>query len=71
MQAGDRYDFTGTLIAVPDVGTLALPGTKAEISTRKGGTDGQAEGIRGLKALGVRELHYKYIFCNFDVICII
>lgn len=59
LQAGDRYDFTGTLIAVPDVGALALPGTKAEMSTRKGGIDGQNDGVKGLKALGVRELHYK------------
>lgn len=26
VQAGDRYDFTGTLIVVPDVGALAAPG---------------------------------------------
>ncbi|XP_077299805.1 minichromosome maintenance 6 [Arctopsyche grandis] len=69
VQAGDRYDFTGTLIAVPDVGTLALPGTKAEITTRKAGTDGHAEGVRGLKALGVRDLHYKTAFlaCSVQV----
>ena len=25
-QAGDKCDFTGTLIVVPDVGTMSLPG---------------------------------------------
>ena len=25
-QAGDRCDFTGTLIVVPDVGAMSLPG---------------------------------------------
>jgi DNA replication licensing factor MCM6 len=30
IQAGDRYDFTGTLIVVPDVGALSVPGSKAE-----------------------------------------
>lgn len=60
IQAGDRYDFTGTLIVVPDVGSLSLPGAKAELTTRtKQGSEGQMEGIKGLKALGVRELHYK------------
>lgn len=59
-QAGDRYDFTGTLIVVPDVGSLSLPGAKAELTTRtKLSNEGQMEGIKGLKALGVRELHYK------------
>ena len=25
-QAGDRCDFTGTLIVVPDVGAMTMPG---------------------------------------------
>jgi len=25
-QAGDRCDFVGTLIVVPDVGTMSMPG---------------------------------------------
>lgn len=58
-QAGDRYDFTGTLIVVPEVGSLALPGAKAEMTTRKAGNEGPTDGVKGLKALGVRELHYK------------
>ena len=33
-QAGDRCDFIGTLIVVPDVGSLNLPGAKAETSSR-------------------------------------
>jgi len=67
-QAGDRCDFTGTLVVVPDVSQLSTPGVRAETSTRVGG-GGQgyeAEGLRGLKALGVRELSYKLAFlaCN-------
>ncbi|CAH2245308.1 jg2807, partial [Pararge aegeria aegeria] len=66
--AGDRYDFTGTLIVVPDVGSLSLPGAKAELTTRtRQGNDGQMEGIKGLKALGVRELHYKTAFLACSV----
>ena len=33
-QAGDRCDFTGTLIVVPDVGALNLPGARAESGGR-------------------------------------
>ncbi|MEQ2314796.1 Zygotic DNA replication licensing factor mcm6-B [Ameca splendens] len=67
-QAGDRCDFTGTLIVVPDVSQLSTPGLRAETSTRvPGGPQGfESEGLRGLKALGVRELSYRLAFlaCN-------
>lgn len=63
-QAGDRCDFTGTLIVVPDVSQLRTPGVRAETSTRvAGGPQGfESEGLRGLKALGVRELSYRLAF---------
>ncbi|XP_063369189.1 DNA replication licensing factor Mcm6 [Cydia amplana] len=68
VQAGDRYDFTGTLIVVPDVGSLSMPGAKAELTTRtRQNNEGQMEGIKGLKALGVRELHYKTAFLACSV----
>nr|CAD7573393.1 unnamed protein product [Timema californicum] len=67
IQAGDRYDFTGTLIVVPDVGVLSLPGAKAEIGSRHKGGDYIAEGVRGLKALGVRELNYRMAFLACSV----
>ncbi|KAG7273494.1 hypothetical protein CRUP_015870, partial [Coryphaenoides rupestris] len=52
-QAGDRCDFTGTLIVVPDVSQLSTPGLRTETSSRVGGGRGvEAEGLRGLKALG-------------------
>ncbi|XP_029309040.1 DNA replication licensing factor MCM6 [Cottoperca gobio] len=67
-QAGDRCDFTGTLIVVPDVSQLSTPGVRAETSTRiAGGPQGfDADGLKGLKALGVRELSYRLAFlaCN-------
>ncbi|KAM5153003.1 DNA replication licensing factor MCM6 [Mantella aurantiaca] len=62
-QAGDRCDFTGSLIVVPDIAQLATPGVRAETSSRVGGAEGyEAEGVRGLKALGVRDLSYKLVF---------
>jgi len=61
-QAGDRCDFTGSLIVVPDVGSLNMPGAKAESSERHAGGREESEGVTGLKALGVRDLHYRMAF---------
>ncbi|XP_071550346.1 zygotic DNA replication licensing factor mcm6-B [Panulirus ornatus] len=59
-QAGDRCDFTGTLIVVPDVSALNLPGARAESSARH--RRDENEGVTGLKALGVRDLNYHMAF---------
>ncbi|XP_016127064.1 zygotic DNA replication licensing factor mcm6-B-like [Sinocyclocheilus grahami] len=62
-QAGDKCDFIGSLIVVPDVSQLSTPGVRAETSSRTAGVQGyENEGLRGLKALGVRELSYKLAF---------
>uniref|UniRef100_A0A3P8ZIL7 DNA replication licensing factor MCM6 n=1 Tax=Esox lucius TaxID=8010 RepID=A0A3P8ZIL7_ESOLU len=62
-QAGDRCDITGSLIVVPDVSQLSTTGVRAETSSRVGGRQGyENEGVRGLKALGVRELSYRLAF---------
>uniref|UniRef100_A0A8D2J549 DNA replication licensing factor MCM6 n=1 Tax=Varanus komodoensis TaxID=61221 RepID=A0A8D2J549_VARKO len=62
-QAGDKCDFTGSLIVVPDVAQLSTPGVRAETGSRVSGKEGyETEGIRGLRALGVRELSYKLVF---------
>lgn len=68
VQAGDRYDFTGTLIVVPDVGSIQMPGAKADLGSRhqKGENNG-LEGVRGLKALGVRDLNYRMAFLACSV----
>jgi len=58
--AGDQSEFTGTLIVVPDVGAIQVPGAQAESSARHKGQD--SEGVRGLKSLGVRDLHYRMAF---------
>ncbi len=61
-QAGDRCDFTGTMIVVPDVGALATPGTRIVNASRQKGEGVDNEGVKGLKALGVREMHYRTAF---------
>jgi len=60
--AGDRCEFTGTSIVVPNVAVLNMPGAAAESSARHRGDGDKAEGLRGLKALGVRDLNYRMAF---------
>lgn len=68
VQAGDRYDFTGTLIVVPDVAVLQMPGAKADVGSRHNqGESAITEGVRGLKALGVRDLNYRMAFLACSV----
>ena len=64
-KAGDKCDFTGSLIVVPDVAQLGLPGGKIE-STAEGSRNREmglsGDGVSGLRQLGVRELSYKLSF---------
>ncbi|ORY81338.1 MCM2/3/5 family-domain-containing protein [Protomyces lactucae-debilis] len=65
-KAGDKCVFTGTLIVVPDVSQLGIPGVRAEAMRSGNGRGGQegfaSEGVTGLKSLGVRDLTYKMAF---------
>lgn len=53
------------MVVIPDIMALASPGERAEChrgaSNRKGSSVGQ-EGVRGLRALGVRDLSYRLAF---------
>ena len=65
-KAGEKCVFTGTLIVVPDVSQLGLPGVRPE-ATRDNrnaprGGDAGGSGVSGLKALGVRDLTYRLAF---------
>ncbi|PON44635.1 DNA replication licensing factor Mcm [Parasponia andersonii] len=64
-RAGDTVTFTGTVVVIPDIMALASPGERAECrreaSQRKNSMAGQ-EGVRGLRALGVRDLSYRLAF---------
>lgn len=66
-KAGERCIFTGTLIVVPDVSQLGLPGVRPEAvrdndSFRSGDVGGG--GVTGLKSLGVRDLTYRLAFLS-------
>lgn len=64
-KAGDKCVFTGTEIVVPDVSQLGLPGVKPQAFRETKGL-GRGEGmdgaVRGLRALGVRDLTYRIAF---------
>ncbi|KAL1863321.1 MCM DNA helicase complex subunit mcm6 [Paecilomyces lecythidis] len=64
-KAGERCIFTGTLIVVPDVSQLGLPGVRPEASRDNGafrGSEVGGGGVSGLKSLGVRDLTYRLAF---------
>lgn len=65
-KAGERCIFTGTLIVVPDVSQLGLPGVRPE-AVRDDNSFRSADfgnGVGGLKALGVRDLSYRLAFLS-------
>ena len=66
-QPGDRAEFTGTLVVVPDV--AAMMGPSAIQDTRRNGPkDAGKEGVTGLKELGVRDLNYRLVFLAYHVV---
>ena len=71
-QAGDKCDFIGTLIVVPDVSQIKTNAASIETSRlkRQDGTGGgfDNDGVRGLKMLGVRDLTYRLAFLACSVI---
>ncbi|KAI1306502.1 DNA replication licensing factor Mcm6 [Halotydeus destructor] len=61
VQAGDRCDFIGTLVVVPDVAQMiAASAGLVRSETGRGGRQG--DGVQGLKSLGVREMTHKMAF---------
>jgi DNA replication licensing factor MCM6 len=64
-KAGERCIFTGTLIVVPDVSQLGLPGVRPEAVRDNNsfrGSEVGGGGVSGLKSLGVRDLTYRLAF---------
>jgi DNA replication licensing factor MCM6 len=62
-KAGEKCIFTGTLIVVPDVSQLGLPGVKpTAIRDDRNRNESSGNGVSGLKSLGVRELTYRLAF---------
>ena len=66
-QPGDRAEFTGTLVVVPDVAAMMGP-SAIQDSRRNGPKDAGREGVTGLKELGVRDLNYRLVFLAYHVL---
>jgi len=64
-KAGDKCIFTGTLVVVPD--QHALSRTGEPVMSQRALLDNTG-GVRGLKALGVRELTYRTCFVAYSAI---
>ena len=67
-KAGEKCIFTGSLIVVPDVSQLGLPGLKPSAvrddKNEPRAADAGGSGVTGLKALGVRDLTYRLAFLS-------
>jgi DNA replication licensing factor MCM6 len=75
-KAGDKSVFCGTLVVVPDGSALARAGEATQATKGRGGGGGRPNdaarggggGVRGLAALGVRELTYRTCFVATSVL---
>jgi DNA replication licensing factor MCM6 len=73
-KAGDKCVFTGSLVVIPDGSALARAGEAAQATKKRGGgrpsdaASGGGGGVRGLSALGVRELTYRTCFVASSVL---
>ena len=71
-RAGDKCIFTGTLLVVPDSAPATMAGERVEKHAQGGGGGGgrgnMSEGVGGLRAQGVKELHYKMVFVAHSVV---
>jgi DNA replication licensing factor MCM6 len=60
---GDRCEFIGTLIVVPDISQFSKSSGAAPMRPqRKRGNTSEVQGVGGLKGLGVRDLTYRLAF---------
>eukprot|EP00747_Dinoflagellata_sp_TGD_P141345 gnl/TRDRNA2_/TRDRNA2_176112_c0_seq2.p1 gnl/TRDRNA2_/TRDRNA2_176112_c0~~gnl/TRDRNA2_/TRDRNA2_176112_c0_seq2.p1 ORF type:complete len:804 (-),score=206.95 gnl/TRDRNA2_/TRDRNA2_176112_c0_seq2:265-2652(-) len=64
---GDKVLVTGCLIVVPDVPSMMSPSelkqqARRSLNTRSDSAYGASDGVRGLKGMGNRDLHYKLAF---------
>ena len=68
---GDKCNFIGTLIVVPDITSLYKPGEKVQKQIKREVARKEEQkvtsGISGLKNLGIKDLSYKLIFIANNV----
>ena len=62
VQAGDRCDFIGTLVVIPDVAQMLAANAGLIRTETSKGAQSSGDGVQGLKSLGVREMTHKMAF---------
>lgn len=71
-KAGDKCVFTGSMVVIPDGSALARAGDAVQASSNRvrpnDAATGGGGGVRGIKALGVKELTYRTCFVASSVI---
>lgn len=71
-KAGDKCVFTGSMVVIPDGSALARAGEAVQSSSGRvranDAATGGGGGVRGLKALGVKELTYRTCFVASSVV---
>lgn len=60
VQAGDKCEFVGTLVTVPDVAQMLT--AQAGLIRTESNKSANQDGVSGLKSLGVREMTHKLAF---------
>lgn len=70
-KAGDSVVFVGSLVVIPDASALSrageAPQSSRDLRGRRDEASGGGGGVKGLKALGVRELTYRTCFVATSV----
>jgi DNA replication licensing factor MCM6 len=68
---GDKCEFAGCLLVVPDIISLLKPGEKVQHQLKREAVRKEEQkpldGVTGLKNLGIRDLTYKMIFIGQSV----
>ena len=73
-KAGDKCVFTGSLVVIPDGSALARAGEAVQATSGRvrpqdnAAATGGGGGVKGLKALGVKELTYRTCFVASSVV---
>ena len=72
VKPGDKVNFIGNIIVVPDIMALSKPGEKVQQQVKRDIVKREeqkiGEGISGLKNLGIKDMSYKLIFIANNIV---
>ena len=72
VKPGDKVNFIGNIIVVPDITALSKPGEKVQQQVKrevvKRDEQRIGEGVSGLKNLGIKDMSYKLVFIANNIV---